>query len=423
MMVEGGLLSPQQADAAAGAEVRFAEAAHRGETCFDYAVDAVLERLPPLIGSPASEVIVESTIDRNLQCRAQALVHDTLEKEGAEARASQGGLIMLDTQGGIRAVVGGRDHAESQFNRALKAKRQPGSAFKMFVYLAALESGLRPDSTVLDLPILGSGWSPRNEGAGYRGAVTMREALARSMNAAAARLNLRVGPHKTAAAARRLGIHSPLREDASLALGTSEVTLLELTAAYAALARGGRTCEPYLIQRVRNSAGAILYQRPPAAGALVIAPAEVAGLNDMLHAVLTSGTGRRAALPYHPAAGKTGTSQDFRDAWFVGYTAHFVAGVWVGNDDNRSMHQVMGGSLPAKIWHDSMLIAHAGLAPVALPGVAQGAAAATAQSGAGMPPGHAPMLPHEPIGADFVARAIAADGARCPTKPCAGDAN
>ena len=411
-MVEAGYLTAREADAAGDVDIAFAEPAQRAQTCFDYAVDAVLERLFREVGSPASEVIVETTIDRDLQCRAQTLVHDALEKEAGEARVGQAGLVLMDRDGGIRAVVGGRDHAESQFNRAFKAKRQPGSAFKTFVYLAALESGISPDSTVLDLPILGLGWSPRNATARYRGAVTMRDAFAQSMNAATARLHMRIGPHKTAAAARRLGIRSPLREDASLALGTSEVTLLELTSAYAVLARGGATVEPYLIERVRTSGGKVLYQHPEEKGTVVVAPHQVHALNDMLHAVVASGTGRRAALPHHPAAGKTGTSQDFRDAWFVGFTARFVAGVWVGNDDGRAMNGVMGGGLPAQLWHDVMLIAHVGLAPAPLAG---GIGMANAREGATFAPaGELPQLPQEHIGAEFVERAIAATAAQEP---------
>jgi penicillin-binding protein 1A len=293
-------------------------------------------------------------------------------------------------------VVGGRSYAESQFNRALKARRQPGSAFKMFVYLAALESGLRPDSTVLDLPILGAGWSPRNEGAGYRGSVTLREALAQSMNAAAARLHMTVGARTTAAVARRLGIRSPLRAEASLALGTSEVTPIELTAAYGVLANGGRAVGPHLIGRVRTGSGRVLFERREEPAVELVAPSNVAAMNDMLNAVLVSGTGKRAALPGVPAAGKTGTSQDFRDAWFVGYTEQFVAGVWIGNDDGRAMNKVVGGSLPARLWHDVMLAAHEG-------GSASASLVARAQSGA------QPLLPRERIGSDFVDRMAGGD--------------
>jgi penicillin-binding protein 1A len=409
-MVEARLLPAEEGDKAARAPLRFAEAIERGASGVDYAVDAALEQLPSLAVPPASDIIVETTIDGSLQRRAQALAHTVLSREGPSARASQAGLVLIDLDGGIRAVVGGRAYAESQFNRALKAKRQPGSAFKPFVYLAALESGLTPDSTVLDLPILGSGWSPRNEGAGYRGAVTLREALALSMNAAAARLNLTVGPRKTAAVAHRLGIRSRLRAEASLALGTSEVSLVELTGAYGVLANGGRSLEPHLIERVRTGSGALLFERREQPAKVLVAPAHVAAMNDMLGAVLVSGTGKRAALTGHPAAGKTGTSQDFRDAWFVGYTTQFVAGVWVGNDDGRAMNRVMGGSLPARLWHDLMTLAHEGSASAAQsrPVLAPSAMLATGAIETGQRR-QAPLMPRERIGAEFVDR-VAGEG-------------
>jgi penicillin-binding protein 1A len=408
-MVEAGLLSAEEGEKAASAAPHFVETLQRGQSGVDYAVDAVLDRLPSLVAGPMGEVVVETTIDANLQRRAQALVYAALTNDGSGANASQAGLVLMDVDGAIRALIGGRSYAESQFNRALKARRQPGSAFKMFVYLAALESGLGPDSTVLDLPILGSGWSPRNEGAGYRGAVTLRDALALSMNAAAARLNMTVGPRKTAAVARRLGIRSELRADASLALGTSEVTLLELTSAYGVLANGGRELDAHIVQRVRTATGVLLFEWRPQPDNVLVAPQHVAAMHDMLSAVLVSGTGKRAALPGHPAAGKTGTSQDFRDAWFVGYTAQFVAGVWVGNDDGRAMNKVMGGSLPARLWHDAMLIAHEGGASASLSGTIPASIASLAvgraQQSSEQRANLAPLMPRERIGADFVERA------------------
>ena len=421
-MVEARLLSEEEGDKATRTAVRFSESLQRGQSGLDYAVDAVLERLPALAGTPTGDVIVETTLDGDLQWRTQTLVQAVLANEGASAGASQAGLVLMDVDGGIRALVGGRSYAESQFNRALKAKRQPGSTFKMFVYLAALESGLTPDSTVLDLPILGSGWSPRNEGAGYRGSVTLRDALAQSMNAAAARLNMTVGPRTTAAVARRLGVRSPLRADASLALGTSEVTLLELTSAYGVLANGGKALEPHIVTRVRTSAGRVLFARAEEGKRVLVSPAHVAAMNDMLSAVLVSGSGKRAALPGHPAAGKTGTSQDFRDAWFVGYTAQFVAGVWVGNDDARSMTRVMGGSLPARLWHDIMLFAHEGHTPVVLPGAAPASSALLAgrrEQPAGSRSAGAPLMPRERIEPEFVERATADSGDAGTTPPAA----
>jgi penicillin-binding protein 1A len=412
-MVEARLLSAEEGDKATRAPLRFAESLPRAQSGVEYAVEAVLERLPPIVVSPDSDIVVESTIDVALQRRAQALVTATLASEGASARASQAGLVLMGTDGGIRAVVGGRSYAESQFNRALKAKRQPGSAFKMFVYLAALESGLGPDSTVLDLPILGAGWSPRNEGAGYRGAVTLRDALAQSMNAAAARLHMSVGPARTAAVARRLGIRSTLRADASLALGTSEVSLVELTGAYGVLASGGRELEPHLVRRVRTSSGRLLFERHEERAKVLVAPGHVAAMNDMLSAVLTNGTGKRAALPNHPSAGKTGTSQDFRDAWFVGYSGPYVAGVWVGNDDGTPMNKVMGGSLPARLWHEAMMAALEGRAPAVLSNarLAPAADMVAARSGQAADRPAQPLMPRERIGREFVERVAGEDNA------------
>jgi penicillin-binding protein 1A len=418
-MVEAGVLSPQAEDAAARAGIGFAEGVQQHESSgLDYAVDAVLERLPPLAGSEMGDLIVETTIDGTLQRKAQTIVHDLISEEGRAVGANQAGLVLIDREGGIRVLVGGRSYAESQFNRALKAKRQPGSAFKTFVYLAALESGMTPDSIIQDLPILGAGWSPRNENGRYRGAVTMRDGLTFSMNAAAARLNMAVGPHKTAALARRLGITSPLREEASLALGTSEVTLVELSGAYGVLANAGRSLQPHIVVKVRTAAGQVLYQRPPESGQQLLAPAHVGAINDMLNSVIVFGTGRRAALPGHPAAGKTGTSQDFRDAWFVGFTAYFVAGVWVGNDDGHSMNKVMGGTLPARLWREVMMLAHAGRAPRPLPGTMP-APFVAARHAAAQPDRRPdqPLPPHRSV--DPIARALNGDGARGAGPPAA----
>ncbi len=411
-MVEAGLLTAEQGEQAMGSPIGFADNLQQREASgVEYAVDAVLERLPFLVDSEGRELIVETTIDGRLQRRAQAIVHDLITGEGRAADASQAGLALLDLQGGMRVLVGGRSYVDSQFNRALKAKRQPGSAFKPFVYLAALERGMLPDSVVQDLPILGSGWSPRNEGGVYRGAVSLRSALALSMNAAAARLNMMVGPRRTAAVAHRLGIQSELRAEGSLALGTSEVTLLELTGAYGVLANGGRSVAPHIINRVRTGSGRVIYERAEDDTKVLVAPAQVGALNDMLNAALVTGTGRRAALPRHPAAGKTGTSQDFRDAWFLGYTAHFVAGVWVGNDDGRSMDRVMGGTLPARLWREVMLLAHDGLSPRALPGTAPAISTVAGANGSVIEPSSfgRPQLGGEPAEPDLIARVIAED--------------
>ncbi|MET0193774.1 MAG: PBP1A family penicillin-binding protein, partial [Hyphomicrobiaceae bacterium] len=411
-MAEVGMLTVEEEEQAASVPIAFADTLHqREDSGVEYAVDAVLERLPWLVGPEARELIVETTIDGRLQRRAQGIVRDLLSSEGRSVDASQAGMAVLDLEGGMRVLVGGRSYFESQFNRAIRAKRQPGSAFKPFVYLAALEGGMRPDSTVQDLPLLGTGWSPRNEGGQYRGTVSLRDALALSMNAAAARLSMKVGPRKTAALARRLGIQSDLRTDATIALGTSEVTLLELTSAYGVFANGGRSVAPYIVNRVRMGSGEVIYERPETTTKVLLAPAQVGAINDMLNAALVTGTGKRAALPRHPAAGKTGTSQEFRDAWFVGYTAHLVAGVWVGNDDGRSMNRVMGGNFPARLWREVMLLAHDGLPPRALPGTAPASPAVSGLIGAAAEPADAsrPQVPRERDEPDLIARVIADD--------------
>ena len=327
----------------------------------------MLERLPKLVGSGHAEVIVETTFDAALQRKAQAVVEAQLAKAGVAQGASQAALVLLDLDGAIVAMVGGRRHAESEFNRAVKARRQPGSAFKPFVYLAALEKGATPETVVYDLPLSVGGWAPRNASGQYQGAVTMRRALTHSINTVAVRLNLDVGAERVAAVARRLGIQSDLRAEPSLALGTSELTLLELTGAYDIFASGGSAVEPHGIRRVRLSSGRVLYARAAPRIEQLIAPRLNGELSDMLHAAATEGTGRRAQIAGHAIAGKTGTTQDFRDAWFVGFTGHFTAGVWVGNDNGKAMDRVTGGGLPAMIWHELMAAAHEGRPPLTLP--------------------------------------------------------
>jgi penicillin-binding protein 1A len=275
----------------------------------------------------------------------------------------------------VRALVGGRAYADSQFNRAVAARRQPGSAFKPFVYLTALEHGLTPDTVREDAPIDVRGWRPENVSHEYRGPVTLTDALANSLNTVAVRLALEVGPKNVAATARRLGIASKLEANASIALGTSEVTPVELVSAYAPFANGGIGVIPHVIERVRGEKGKILYARAASGPGRVVAPEHVAMMNRMLVETLLTGTARRAALPGWPAAGKTGTSQDYRDAWFVGYTGRLVAGVWLGNDDNSPTKRASGSNLPVEIWNRFMREAHQGVPMVALPGGNYAAAA------------------------------------------------
>ncbi len=344
--------------------------APRATKGFEYAIDLVLDKLPPILGSEYSEMIIETTIDAALQKHANAVVQSMLESKGKSMNASQAALVALDHDGAIRVLIGGRSYAASQFNRATKARRQPGSVFKPFVYLTALERGMKPDTITYDLPITIDGWSPRNDNNRNVGALTLRQALAQSVNTVAVRLASDLGLSAVAETARRLGIQSVLREDPSMALGTSEITLVELVGAYGAFSTGGQLVEPHIIRRVRLNTGRVLYARGASPQKRVVRKADAGALNDMLNAALVAGTGRRAALPRHPAAGKTGTTQDFRDAWFIGYTAHMTAGVWIGNDDGTPMRKVMGGNLPARIWRAVMLEAHKDVTPTSLPGTA-----------------------------------------------------
>jgi penicillin-binding protein 1A len=365
-MVEVGFLTAVDARAAAAEPLRLRAAGD--ETGYPYAVDWVAETLPDFVGENEGDLIVETTIDAGLQRVAQMALRQKLDDEGNALDVSEGAVVVLDPQGGVKALIGGRSYRASPFDRAVKALRQPGSAFKTFVYLAALENGYTPDSVADDEPITVDGWSPKNHTGTYQGEVTLRDSFAQSINTVAVKLAADVGRWRVVRTARRLGIHSELHDRPSIALGTAEVTLLDLTSAYAPFANGGEGVIPRIITRVRNGDGKVLYTLKGASLGQVVAAPYVAAMNDMMNATLISGTGRQAALPNQIAGGKTGTSQNFRDAWFVGYTAYYVAGVWVGNDDGSKMHNVSGGTLPARLWHDIMFYAHQGKQPMPLPG-------------------------------------------------------
>ena len=365
-MVEAGFLTSAEAETAAAEPLRLRT--FSDETGYPYAVDWVAETLPEVVGNTEGDLVVETTIDAGLQRAAQLTLRQTLDAEGKDLDVSEGAVVVLDTSGGIKALIGGRSYRSSPFDRAVKALRQPGSAFKPFVYLTALESGYTPDSIANDEPVAVDGWAPKNHTGTYRGAVTLRDSFAQSINTVAVKLADEVGRGNVVSTARRLGIRSELHDRPSLALGTAEVTPLELVAAYVPFANGGEGITPHIIARVRNGDGKLLYEYKGAGLARVVDESYVAEMNDMMNATMVSGTGRQAALPDQIAGGKTGTSQNSRDAWFVGYTAHYVGGVWVGNDDGSKMRNVTGGTLPAHIWHDIMVYAHEGKQPLALPG-------------------------------------------------------
>jgi penicillin-binding protein 1A len=277
-------------------------------------------------------------------------------------------------------MVGGLDYDASQFNRATEAERQPGSAFKPFVYLAGLEAGLEPSDHFVDAPVRVGGWQPRDYGDRYQGDMTMAEALAQSINTISVQVALRAGIGNVAAVAHRLGIASPLRHDASIALGSNAVNLLELVSAYAPFANGGLGVWPHGIALVRDKDGRILFRHSGNGPGRVVSSQLCGAMNEMMQGVIGHGTGTGAALP-RPAAGKTGTTQDYRDAWFVGYTADLVAGIWLGNDDDQPMNRVTGGSLPALTWRRFMLEATQSAPVRPLPGPATAPSPNAAPSG------------------------------------------
>jgi len=364
-MVDSGLLDPAHAVGALGSPADVREA--RRVNGHEYALDWVMEMVPLLVGDQQTNLVVETTIDSRLQRMAQKRVTAMMAAKDAAAKHAQAAVLILDPKGRVKAVVGGRSYRRSQFNRALKGLRQPGSAFKPFIWLAALERGYRPSTVVVDRPVAIKGWRPRNYSGRYRGEVTVGEALAHSINSVSVQLASDVGPDHVLAAAHRLGIEQKLHDKPSIALGTAEVTLLELVTAYAPFANGGWETRPHIVTRIATSQGQVLYARRRRPHRRVISATNVEAMNDMMRGTMTTGTGRAAALANHPAAGKTGTTQNYRDAWFVGYTSHYVAGVWIGRDNGKPMKGVTGGSLPAQIWRDIMENAHARLRPVALP--------------------------------------------------------
>ena len=360
----------------------------------NYVADWVLDAVNDLIGNIDRDIVVETTIDPALQVAAEQALVDTLKDKGDKLNVGEGALVAMTPDGVVRALVGGKNYGDSQFNRAVDAKRQPGSAFKPFVYLTALEHGLNPDTVRDDAPIAVKGWKPENFEHRYLGPVTLKQALADSLNTVSVRLTLEFTPDAVIRTAYRLGIDSELQPNASIALGTSEVSPFELVAAYATFANGGLAVSPHVVERITSGDGKVLYDRLGQPFGRIVDARYVAMMNAMLHETLVSGTARAASLPGWQAAGKTGTSQDFRDAWFIGYTAHLIAGVWLGNDDNTPTRKAVGGGLPVDIWSRFMKAAHAGVPPAPLPGVADGswfnppppaAAAAPAPANGGQP--------------------------------------
>jgi len=364
-MAEQGHITEAMAKTALSAPAQVVH--EKGAGSINYAADYVMDMLDDTVGAIDEDIVVTTTIDPRLQSEAERAVSDELAAKGEKYGVEQGALVSMDPDGGVRALIGGRNYADSQFNRAVSAKRQPGSSFKPFVYLTALEKGLRPDSVRDDAPISIKGWNPENYSREYFGPVTLTKALSLSLNTVAVRLGLEVGPRAVVRTAHLLGISSDLEPNASIALGTSEVSPLELVTAYAAFANGGIGVQPHVITKVRTAEGKLLYARRNANNGRVIEPQYVAMMNSMMEETLLTGTAHKAELPGWQAAGKTGTSQDWRDAWFVGYTSYLVTGVWLGNDDSSPTKKVSGGNLPVEIWSRYMKAAHQGVPVAGLP--------------------------------------------------------
>ncbi|WP_420563444.1 transglycosylase domain-containing protein [Thalassobaculum sp.] len=332
-----------------------------------YFSDWIYDQVPSFVGTRADDLSVTTTLDLTLQTLAERAVEAGLEKGRAQG-VGQAALVALDPRtGAVRAMVGGADFQTSQFNRAVQALRQPGSLFKPVVFLAALEQGWRPSDLVSDTPITIAGWSPGNFDGKYDGVITLTEALAESRNAATIRLQETVGRGAVRDVARRLGFSEELTPGPSLGLGVDEMSPLDVAGIYATFANGGRPVTPHGIEEIRGRGGATLYRLSTSGLPAQISDRAAATLTAMLMETVTRGTGHNAALD-RPVAGKTGTSQNHRDAWFAGYTADLVTVVWVGNDDGTAMKKVTGGGLPAEIFRDFMEAAHASLPRRALAG-------------------------------------------------------
>jgi penicillin-binding protein 1A len=394
----------------------------------DYFLDYAFEEVKKVAPAGDRVLTVRTTVDLGMQRAAEEAVENTLRQSGDSYRVKQAALVGLEIDGAVRAMVGGRDYGESQFNRATDALRQPGSSFKPFVYSAAMMNGFTPDSVVRDAPICIGNWCPRNYSGGYSGPVSLTTALVKSINVIPVRLAQAIGRDKIVDVAKRMGITTELRITRSLPLGASEVTVLDMAGAYSAFATGGYKATPYAFTQIINSRGEVLYDRRRDAPApeRALPPQTVADMNGILVQIPEWGTGRRAKLDGIRTAGKTGTTSAYRDAWFVGFTGNYAAAVWMGNDGYQPTRRLTGGTLPAQTWKQFMTYAHQGveLKPIPFvdddgetPATAE-AVAAAAQAGAA--PGAAVRAPT--LSAETTERLIAIEALMrkaSPLKPVA----
>ncbi|MEL6364685.1 MAG: PBP1A family penicillin-binding protein [Pseudomonadota bacterium] len=352
-MVEDGRLDRETAELAKAEPAEVVDGAK--DAVYGYFIDYVTAKLRDRADITLSDdLVVKTTLDKRLQAAAEAAVVSVIEADGEAGGFSQGALIAYATDGGVLAVVGGKSYTESQFNRATQALRQPGSAFKPFVYLAALERGMTPRTLFLDAPIEVEGWRPSNYSNTYVGPVRLVEAMERSINTVSVQVSEAVGRDRVLTTARALGVESEMYEHPSLALGAFATTLEILTSAYIPFATRGLGAEPHVLVSVETRDGAPIYAFEPAEPQLLFSAAYADDITHMMHQVMDRGTGRRADIGGGRAVGKTGTTNDWRDAWFVGYSASVVAGAWVGEDDYAPMNQVTGGDAPARIWNAFM---------------------------------------------------------------------
>ena len=353
------------------------------ETTPDFYLDWAFEQVKALATAKKlgqdRVLIVKTPLDTNLQRHAEQTLEDMLRQHGRQYKAGQGAMVVMDVDGAVRSIVGGRDYGQSQFNRATDALRQPGSSFKPFVYAAAMTTNpkLRPNSVVVDQPICLGNWCPQNYGRSFSGSMPLVSALARSINSIPVRMSLEIGKGNAKAGraviidtAKRMGLVHPLSDSSSLPIGAAEVTVMDMTASYAVFASGGRRADPYAAWEVRNSSGEIIYRHDRAVQPKQVLETRVVNdMNFMLNKVVEEGTGKRAILEGIKAAGKTGTTNAYRDAWFVGYTGNLVAAVWYGNDDHSTMNDMTGGTLPAMTWKEVMAVAHQNLEIRPMPGL------------------------------------------------------
>ena len=364
-MVAAGYLTEAQAASAANRQGRTLQSASK--RVGRHFADWVLAQVPSYVSSGDHDLTVITTLDARLQRQAETMLRTAISANRKKLKVTEGAALVMDPQGAVLAMVGGANYSASQFNRTTQALRQPGSTFKPFVYLAGMDAGLSPNSRLSDAPVDVAGWKPQNYKRTFAGDVSLTDAMVNSINTVAVRVAETAGVKRVINTIKRYGITSDMQPDLGLALGASEVTMIELTAAYASFANGGFGVWPYAIREIRDGQGRTLYKRQGSGPGRIETADRIAKINGMLSQVIERGTGKNARIN-RPAAGKTGTTQNYRDAWFIGYTPDRVASVWVGNDDGSAMNHVTGGGLPARMWRDLMTAAHGGIAerPLAL---------------------------------------------------------